>query len=108
MRRQKSIDSRITLSGITEEERQFLAPPMLKFTRSLSMPDASEDIPPPPATLPPSPPPPSSPSPFNTPKSPAPRGYGTIKPTFNQNAGTKSPSPAVRSDNVGTIMRDKG
>ncbi|XP_068116706.1 SH3 and multiple ankyrin repeat domains protein 2 isoform X4 [Hyperolius riggenbachi] len=106
MRRQKSIDSRITLSGITEEERQFLAPPMMKFTRSLSMPDASEDIPPPPATLPPSPPPPS-PSPFNSPKSPTPRGYGTIKPTFNQNAAAKSPSPAVRSDNVGTIMRDK-
>ncbi|KAM9301663.1 SH3 and multiple ankyrin repeat domains protein 2 isoform 2-T2 [Gastrophryne carolinensis] len=108
MRRQKSIDSRITLSGITEEERQFLAPPVLKFTRSLSMPDASEDIPPPPATLPPSPPPPSSPLAFNSSKSPAPRGYGTIKPTFNQNAGTKSPSPALRSDNVGTIMRDKG
>ncbi|XP_041445354.1 SH3 and multiple ankyrin repeat domains protein 2 isoform X11 [Xenopus laevis] len=112
MRRQKSIDcfllsdSRIPLSGITEEERQFLAPPMLKFTRSLSMPDASEDIPPPPATLPPSPPPPS-PSSFNSPKSPAPRGYGTIKPAFTQNSGTKSPSPAVRSDNVGTIARDK-
>ncbi|XP_073514902.1 SH3 and multiple ankyrin repeat domains protein 2 isoform X6 [Phyllobates terribilis] len=100
MRRQKSI-------GITEEERQFLAPPMLKFTRSLSMPDASEDIPPPPATLPPSPPPPS-PSPFNSPKSPSPRGYGTIKPTFNQITGAKSPLPAVRSDNMGTIMRDKG
>ncbi|XP_071975196.1 SH3 and multiple ankyrin repeat domains protein 2 isoform X1 [Engystomops pustulosus] len=108
MRRQKSIDSRITLSGITEEEKQFLAPPMLKFTRSLSMPDASEDIPPPPATLPPSPPPPSSPSPFNTPKSPSPRGYGTIKPMFNQNTGVKSPLPAVRADNMGTIMRDKG
>ncbi|XP_073397869.1 SH3 and multiple ankyrin repeat domains protein 2 isoform X3 [Dendrobates tinctorius] len=93
--------------GITEEERQFLAPPMLKFTRSLSMPDASEDIPPPPATLPPSPPPPS-PSPFNSPKSPSPRGYGTIKPTFNQITGAKSPLPAVRSDNMGTIMRDKG
>ncbi|XP_071975200.1 SH3 and multiple ankyrin repeat domains protein 2 isoform X5 [Engystomops pustulosus] len=94
--------------GITEEEKQFLAPPMLKFTRSLSMPDASEDIPPPPATLPPSPPPPSSPSPFNTPKSPSPRGYGTIKPMFNQNTGVKSPLPAVRADNMGTIMRDKG
>ncbi|XP_069594718.1 SH3 and multiple ankyrin repeat domains protein 2 isoform X7 [Ranitomeya imitator] len=93
--------------GITEEERQFLAPPMLKFTRSLSMPDASEDIPPPPATLPPSPPPPS-PSPFNSAKSPSPRGYGTIKPTFNQITGAKSPLPAVRSDNMGTIMRDKG
>ncbi|KAJ8413078.1 hypothetical protein AAFF_G00106600 [Aldrovandia affinis] len=32
MRRQKSI-------GITEEEKQFLTPPLLKFTRSLSMPD---------------------------------------------------------------------
>ncbi|XP_053576529.1 SH3 and multiple ankyrin repeat domains protein 2 isoform X2 [Bombina bombina] len=100
MRRQKSI-------GITEEERQFLAPPMLKFTRSLSMPDASEDIPPPPATLPPSPPPPS-PSPFNSPKSPTLRGYGTIKPAFTQNSGNKSPTPAVRSDNVGTMIRDKG
>ncbi|XP_075423724.1 SH3 and multiple ankyrin repeat domains protein 2 isoform X4 [Ascaphus truei] len=100
MRRQKSI-------GITEEERQFLAPPMLKFTRSLSMPDASEDIPPPPATLPPSPPPPS-PSPFNSPKSPTTRGYGNIKPTFNQNSAPKSPLPAVRSDNVGTMVRDKG
>ncbi|KAG8438299.1 hypothetical protein GDO86_008832 [Hymenochirus boettgeri] len=79
---------------------------MLKFTRSLSMPDASEDIPPPPATLPPSPPPPS-PSSFNSPKSPAPRGYGTIKPSFAQNSGTKSPLPALRSDNVGTLARDK-
>nr|XP_033784491.1 SH3 and multiple ankyrin repeat domains protein 2 isoform X2 [Geotrypetes seraphini] len=114
MRRQKSI-------GITEEERQFLAPPMLKFTRSLSMPDTSEDIPPPPATLPPSPPPPISPlpspspspspapSPYNSPKSPAPRGYGTIKPSFNQNSGVKGTSPSeVRSVNVGTVARDKG
>ncbi|XP_063293840.1 SH3 and multiple ankyrin repeat domains protein 2 isoform X2 [Pelobates fuscus] len=100
MRRQKSI-------GITEEEKQFLAPPMLKFTRSLSMPDASEDIPPPPATLPPSPPPPS-PSQFNSPKTPTTRGYGTIKPIFTQNAGTRSPSPAIRSDNMGTMARDRG
>ncbi|XP_073514903.1 SH3 and multiple ankyrin repeat domains protein 2 isoform X7 [Phyllobates terribilis] len=105
--RSKSMTSELEELGITEEERQFLAPPMLKFTRSLSMPDASEDIPPPPATLPPSPPPPS-PSPFNSPKSPSPRGYGTIKPTFNQITGAKSPLPAVRSDNMGTIMRDKG
>ena len=33
---------------MTEEEKQFLTPPVLKFTRSLSMPDTSEDIPPPP------------------------------------------------------------
>ncbi|XP_039767379.1 SH3 and multiple ankyrin repeat domains protein 2 isoform X2 [Ornithorhynchus anatinus] len=106
MRRQKSIDSRIFLSGITEEERQFLAPPMLKFTRSLSMPDTSEDIPPPPQSLPPSPPPPS-PIAYNTPKSPTSRVYGTIKPAFTQNSGPKI-TPSARSENVSTMMRDKG
>ncbi|XP_076965071.1 SH3 and multiple ankyrin repeat domains protein 2 isoform X6 [Callospermophilus lateralis] len=99
MRRQKSI-------GITEEERQFLAPPMLKFTRSLSMPDTSEDIPPPPQSVPPSPPPPS-PTAYNCPKSPTPRVYGTIKPAFNQNPAAKV-SPATRSDTVATMMREKG
>nr|XP_023420201.1 SH3 and multiple ankyrin repeat domains protein 2 isoform X2 [Cavia porcellus] len=106
MRRQKSIDSRIFLSGITEEERQFLAPPMLKFTRSLSMPDTSEDIPPPPQSVPPSPPPPS-PTTYNCPKSPTPRVYGTIKPAFNPNSAAKV-SPATRSDTVATMMREKG
>ncbi|XP_058382157.1 SH3 and multiple ankyrin repeat domains protein 2 [Diceros bicornis minor] len=99
MRRQKSI-------GITEEERQFLAPPMLKFTRSLSMPDTSEDIPPPPQSVPPSPPPPS-PTAYNCPKSPTPRVYGTIKPAFNQNSSAKV-SAAARSDTVATMMREKG
>ncbi|CAI9167341.1 unnamed protein product [Rangifer tarandus platyrhynchus] len=99
MRRQKSI-------GITEEERQFLAPPMLKFTRSLSMPDTSEDIPPPPQSVPPSPPPPS-PTAYNCPKSPTPRVYGTIKPAFNQNPIAKV-SPAARSDTVATMVREKG
>ncbi|XP_014734280.1 PREDICTED: SH3 and multiple ankyrin repeat domains protein 2 isoform X2 [Sturnus vulgaris] len=98
MRRQKSI-------GITEEERQFLAPPMLKFTRSLSMPDTSEDIPPPPQSLPPSPPPPS-PSLYNSPKSLTARSYGTIKPPFNQNSGAKI--TLVRPESVGTMIRDKG
>ncbi|XP_073907030.1 SH3 and multiple ankyrin repeat domains protein 2 isoform X3 [Castor canadensis] len=92
--------------GITEEERQFLAPPMLKFTRSLSMPDTSEDIPPPPQSVPPSPPPPS-PTTYNCPKSPTPRVYGTIKPAFNQNSAAKV-SPATRSDTVATMMREKG
>lgn len=94
------------LAGITEEERQFLAPPMLKFTRSLSMPDTSEDIPPPPQSVPPSPPPPS-PTTYNCPKSPTPRVYGTIKPAFNQNPVAKVP-PATRSDTVATMMREKG
>ncbi|KAM8970200.1 SH3 and multiple ankyrin repeat domains protein 2 isoform 2-T2 [Sarcophilus harrisii] len=99
MRRQKSI-------GITEEERQFLAPPMLKFTRSLSMPDTSEDIPPPPQSLPPSPPPPS-PTAYNSPKSPTARAYGTIKPPFNQNSVPKV-SPSPRPETIGTVMREKG
>ncbi|MBN3311484.1 SHAN2 protein, partial [Atractosteus spatula] len=93
MRRQKSI-------GITEEEKQFLTPPLLKFTRSLSMPDTSEDIPPPPATSPPSPP-------YNTPKSPTGRGYGTIRPGFTQNSASKGPG-SNRGENVGTMRRDKG
>ncbi|XP_062350296.1 SH3 and multiple ankyrin repeat domains protein 2 isoform X1 [Cinclus cinclus] len=105
MRRQKSIGKMPLLCGITEEERQFLAPPMLKFTRSLSMPDTSEDIPPPPQSLPPSPPPPS-PSLYNSPKSLTARSYGTIKPPFNQNSGAKI--SLVRPESVGTMIRDKG
>ncbi|XP_072720904.1 SH3 and multiple ankyrin repeat domains protein 2 isoform X1 [Ciconia boyciana] len=105
MRRQKSIGNMLLMYRITEEERQFLAPPMLKFTRSLSMPDTSEDIPPPPQSLPPSPPPPS-PSLYNSPKSPTSRSYGTIKPPFNQNSGSKI--SLVRPENVGTMIRDKG
>ncbi|KFR11796.1 SH3 and multiple ankyrin repeat domains protein 2 [Opisthocomus hoazin] len=105
MRRQKSIGKMLLMYRITEEERQFLAPPMLKFTRSLSMPDTSEDIPPPPQSLPPSPPPPS-PSLYNSPKSPTSRSYGTIKPPFNQNSGSKI--SLVRPENVGTMIRDKG
>ncbi|NXI25095.1 SHAN2 protein, partial [Sterrhoptilus dennistouni] len=113
MRRQKSIgkmplfvlNALSHFSGITEEERQFLAPPMLKFTRSLSMPDTSEDIPPPPQSLPPSPPPPS-PSLYNSPKSLTSRSYGTIKPPFNQNSGAKI--SLVRPESVGTMIRDKG
>nr|XP_005991039.1 PREDICTED: SH3 and multiple ankyrin repeat domains protein 1 [Latimeria chalumnae] len=48
MLRQKSI-------GVPDEERQYLTPPPLKFTRSLSVP-GSDDIPPPPTTAPPDPP----------------------------------------------------
>uniref|UniRef100_A0A671K5P8 SH3 and multiple ankyrin repeat domains 2a n=1 Tax=Sinocyclocheilus anshuiensis TaxID=1608454 RepID=A0A671K5P8_9TELE len=44
------------LSRIAGEEKKLLIPPLLKFTRSLSMPDTSEDIPPPPGVSPPSPP----------------------------------------------------
>ncbi|MFT7814831.1 SH3 and multiple ankyrin repeat domains protein 1-like isoform X1 [Arapaima gigas] len=48
MLRQKSI-------GVTEEEKQYLHPPSMKFSRSLSVP-GSDDIPPPPTTAPPDPP----------------------------------------------------
>ncbi|XP_076845255.1 SH3 and multiple ankyrin repeat domains protein 2-like [Brachyhypopomus gauderio] len=82
MRRQKSI-------GNTEEEKQFLTPPLLKFTRSLSMPDTSEDIPPPPGVSPPSPP-------FN-PSAPMSLGYGANQPmAAGRGYGT-----------VGTIRRDR-
>ncbi|KAG7473669.1 hypothetical protein MATL_G00098290 [Megalops atlanticus] len=94
MSRQKSI-------GITEEEKQFLTPPLLKFTRSLSMPDTSEDIPPPPAISPPSPP-------FNTPKPPSGRGYGTIRPGFTQNSAAKGPASNRGDYNMATVRRDKG
>ncbi|XP_078271041.1 SH3 and multiple ankyrin repeat domains protein 2-like [Rhinoraja longicauda] len=87
MRRQKSI-------GMLEEEKQFLAPPLLKFTRSLSMPDTAEDIPPPPSVSPPSPP-------YNTPKPSSPRGYGTIKPGFNHNSVLRSHN-ATRPEGIGS------
>ncbi|XP_059832058.1 SH3 and multiple ankyrin repeat domains protein 2b isoform X1 [Hypanus sabinus] len=92
MRRQKSI-------GMLEEEKQFLAPPLLKFTRSLSMPDTAEDIPPPPSVSPPSPP-------YNTPKPSGPRSYGTIKPGFNHNSGLRTHN-SNRPESTGTISSER-
>ncbi|KAK9395719.1 SH3 and multiple ankyrin repeat domains protein 1 [Crotalus adamanteus] len=43
------------LGGGAAEEKPYLAPPVMKFSRSLSVP-GSEDIPPPPTTSPPDPP----------------------------------------------------
>uniref|UniRef100_A0AAY5EM37 SH3 and multiple ankyrin repeat domains 2b n=1 Tax=Electrophorus electricus TaxID=8005 RepID=A0AAY5EM37_ELEEL len=84
MRRQTSI-------GVTEEEKQFLTPPMLKFTRSLSMPDTSEDIPPPPAVSPPSPP-------HNAAPPPSGRGYGTIRAGFTPQTPPANSTPPDRGD----------
>ncbi|XP_078077524.1 SH3 and multiple ankyrin repeat domains protein 2-like [Mustelus asterias] len=92
MRRQKSI-------GMLEEEKQFLAPPLLKFTRSLSMPDTAEDIPPPPSVSPPSPP-------YNAPKLSTPRSYGTIRPGFNHNSGLRTHN-SNRPDSTGTMVTDR-
>nr|XP_014030422.1 unnamed protein product [Salmo salar] len=96
MRRQKSI-------GITEE-KALLTPPPLKFTRSLSMPDTSEDIPPPPAISPPSPP-----SSYNSPSvSPMPQGYGTTRPGLTLNSAGKCSNATTlgnRTVDVGTLRR---
>uniref|UniRef100_A0AAZ3PVI3 SH3 and multiple ankyrin repeat domains protein 2 n=1 Tax=Oncorhynchus tshawytscha TaxID=74940 RepID=A0AAZ3PVI3_ONCTS len=96
MRRQKSI-------GITEEEKTLLTPPPLKFTRSLSMPDTSEDIPPPPAISP------ISPSSFNSPSvSPTPRGLGTNRPGLTLNSAGKCSNTTIlgnRTVDVGTLRR---
>uniref|UniRef100_A0AAZ3P9H3 SH3 and multiple ankyrin repeat domains 2a n=1 Tax=Oncorhynchus tshawytscha TaxID=74940 RepID=A0AAZ3P9H3_ONCTS len=113
MRRQKSIDLSFSpslilslyfsLSGITEEEKTLLTPPPLKFTRSLSMPDTSEDIPPPPAISP------ISPSSFNSPSvSPTPRGLGTNRPGLTLNSAGKCSNTTIlgnRTVDVGTLRR---
>uniref|UniRef100_A0A8B9KMM1 SH3 and multiple ankyrin repeat domains 2b n=1 Tax=Astyanax mexicanus TaxID=7994 RepID=A0A8B9KMM1_ASTMX len=103
IRRQTSIASCYLTTGVTEEEKQFLTPPMLKFTRSLSMPDTSEDIPPPPAISPPSPP-------HNSGPAPAGRGYGTIRAGFTaQTPATNSTPPERGGDsNIGSGWREQG
>ncbi|XP_052454400.1 SH3 and multiple ankyrin repeat domains protein 2b isoform X3 [Carassius gibelio] len=99
IRRQTSIGAWLFLKGVTEEEKQFLTPPMLKFTRSLSMPDTSEDIPPPPAISPPSPP-------QNNAPIPAGRGYGTIRPGFTSQSPNANSTAPDRGE--GTGWRDQG
>ncbi|XP_056454783.1 SH3 and multiple ankyrin repeat domains protein 2-like [Gadus chalcogrammus] len=102
IRRQKSIGKDST--GVTEEEKTFLSPPMLKLARSLSMPDTSEDIPPPPAVSPPSPP---SPSPYTSshPQAPEPEERvlygGAVYPRFPQNGaapGKGGPPAAEKAE----------
>ncbi|XP_056135310.1 SH3 and multiple ankyrin repeat domains protein 2-like [Lampris incognitus] len=93
MKKQKSI-------GTTEEDKQgFLTPPLLKFSRSLSMPDTSEDIPPPPAISPPSPPA------YNSAVSPTPRGYGTTRPGFTQTLASNAVTTISRTTDIGTLRR---
>ncbi|XP_034536161.1 LOW QUALITY PROTEIN: SH3 and multiple ankyrin repeat domains protein 2-like [Notolabrus celidotus] len=86
MKKQKSIGD--------DDKHGFLTPPLLKFSRSLSMPDTSEDIPPPPAISPPSPPG------YNS--GPVSKNYGTTRPSFTQN----SPNAVTTiSRDVGTLRR---
>uniref|UniRef100_A0A8D0A0S5 SH3 and multiple ankyrin repeat domains 2 n=1 Tax=Sander lucioperca TaxID=283035 RepID=A0A8D0A0S5_SANLU len=87
------------LQGTSEDEKQgFLTPPLLKFSRSLSMPDTSEDIPPPPAISPPSPPD------YNSAAAPTPKSYGTTRPSFTQNS-PNAVKTISRTTDVGTLRR---
>ncbi|XP_034004288.1 LOW QUALITY PROTEIN: SH3 and multiple ankyrin repeat domains protein 2-like [Trematomus bernacchii] len=90
LKKQKSI-------GTSEDDKHgFLTPPLLKFARSLSMPDTSEDIPPPPAISPPSPPD------FNS--GPTPKSYGTTRPSFTQNSAN-AVKTISRTTDAGTLRR---
>uniref|UniRef100_A0A3Q2PSE4 SH3 and multiple ankyrin repeat domains 2 n=1 Tax=Fundulus heteroclitus TaxID=8078 RepID=A0A3Q2PSE4_FUNHE len=92
MRKQKSI-------GTSEDDKQgLLTPPPLKFSRSLSMPDTSEDIPPPPAISPPSPPA------YNSAAGPTAKNYGTTRPSFTQNS-PNAVTTISRTTDVGRLRR---
>uniref|UniRef100_A0A8C6S4Z2 SH3 and multiple ankyrin repeat domains 2 n=1 Tax=Neogobius melanostomus TaxID=47308 RepID=A0A8C6S4Z2_9GOBI len=93
MKEKVSQSSKSSLSAhlnYEDDKLGFLTPPLLKFSRSLSMPDTSEDIPPPPAISPPSPPG------YNS--GPSSRNYGTAR-AQNSNAVT------TISRDVGTLRR---
>uniref|UniRef100_A0A3Q3DIM3 SH3 and multiple ankyrin repeat domains 2 n=1 Tax=Hippocampus comes TaxID=109280 RepID=A0A3Q3DIM3_HIPCM len=99
--RSKSMTSELEELGksTTEEEKQgFLTPPLLKFSRSLSMPDTSEDIPPPPAISPPSPPA------YNSPAGSTPKSYTTTRPSFTQNS-PNAVTTISRTTDIGTLRR---
>uniref|UniRef100_A0A3P9LUP9 SH3 and multiple ankyrin repeat domains 2a n=1 Tax=Oryzias latipes TaxID=8090 RepID=A0A3P9LUP9_ORYLA len=92
IKKQKSI-------GTSEDEKQgFLTPPLLKFSRSLSMPDTSEDIPPPPAISPPSPPA------YNSTPGPTTKSYGTTRSGFTQNSPNAVTTISKTTD-VSTLRR---
>uniref|UniRef100_A0A8C3SGF8 SAM domain-containing protein n=1 Tax=Chelydra serpentina TaxID=8475 RepID=A0A8C3SGF8_CHESE len=68
-------------AGSAEDEKPYLAPPAMKFSRSLSVP-GSEDIPPPPTTSPPEPP-------YSAPPSATGRLTPAVRSTFNPAAEAK-------------------
>ncbi|XP_034470975.1 LOW QUALITY PROTEIN: SH3 and multiple ankyrin repeat domains protein 2-like [Hippoglossus hippoglossus] len=91
IKKQKSI-------GTDEDDKQgFLTPPPLKFSRSLSMPDTSEDIPPPPGISPPSPPG------YNSAAGPTSKGYATTRPSFTQNS--PNAVTTISRAGIGTLRR---
>ncbi|XP_048373152.1 SH3 and multiple ankyrin repeat domains protein 1 isoform X2 [Sphaerodactylus townsendi] len=83
MLRQKSI-------GAAEDEKPYLTPPPMKFSRSLSVP-GSDDIPPPPTTSPPEPP-------YSTPPSASGRVTPSARSTFNPSAEAKLYSASLHQE----------
>ncbi|XP_060111674.1 SH3 and multiple ankyrin repeat domains protein 1 isoform X1 [Heteronotia binoei] len=83
MLRQKSI-------GAAEDEKPYLAPPPMKFSRSLSVP-GSDDIPPPPTTSPPDPP-------YSTPPSASGRVTPSARSTFNPSTEAKLYSASLHQE----------
>nr|XP_056719853.1 SH3 and multiple ankyrin repeat domains protein 1 [Euleptes europaea] len=83
MLRQKSI-------GAAEDEKPYLTPPAMKFSRSLSVP-GSDDIPPPPTTSPPEPP-------YSTPPSASGRVTPSARSTFNPSAEAKLYSASLHQE----------
>ncbi|XP_069057095.1 SH3 and multiple ankyrin repeat domains protein 1 [Pleurodeles waltl] len=83
MMRQRSI-------GTGDDDKPFLSAPLMKFTRSLSVP-SSEDIPPPPTTSPPDPP-------FNSASSPTARVGPNAKSPFSPSSEPRSYSPSLHQE----------
>uniref|UniRef100_A0A8C4YGH7 SH3 and multiple ankyrin repeat domains 1 n=1 Tax=Gopherus evgoodei TaxID=1825980 RepID=A0A8C4YGH7_9SAUR len=77
-------------AGSAEDEKPYLAPPAMKFSRSLSVP-GSEDIPPPPTTSPPEPP-------YSAPPSATGRLTPAVRSTFNPAAEAKLYPASLRQE----------
>ncbi|KAG3256587.1 SH3 and multiple ankyrin repeat domains 1 [Ictidomys tridecemlineatus] len=88
MLRQKSI-------GAAEDDRPYLAPPAMKFSRSLSVP-GSEDIPPPPTTSPPEPP-------YSTPPAPSTSGRLTPSPRGGPFNPAVAPAPPTLDSTASSL-----
>lgn len=76
--------------GAAEDEKPYLVPPPMKFSRSLSVP-GSDDIPPPPTTSPPDPP-------YSTSPSASGRMTPSARSTFNPSAEAKLYSASLQQE----------
>lgn len=80
----------LTSTGTAEDEKPYLTPPAMKFSRSLSVP-GSDEIPPPPTTSPPDPP-------YSTSSSASGRITPLARSTFNPSAEAKLYSTSLHQD----------